>query len=160
MRIRNGERAHQASLRRSGEERLVTLDGALFRIALQQVSPATFVLQDGPRRETFHCVRDGSAIHLFWRGAAYTLVEERELPRGAQRHHASGLTAPMPGRVIAVKASPGQELAKGDEILIVEAMKMENAIRAPRAGRLKAIAVKLGDMVAPGTVLAELEDLD
>ena len=63
----------------------------------------------------------------------------------------------MPGKVIAVKASPGQTVAKGDEILVVEAMKMENAIRAPRDGTIKSIAVKLGDMVSPGVTLAELE---
>jgi biotin carboxyl carrier protein len=63
----------------------------------------------------------------------------------------------MPGKVIAVKAVVGQTLSKGEEILIVEAMKMENAIRAPRDGTLKTIAVKVGDMVTPGVVLVELE---
>ena len=44
----------------------------------------------------------------------------------------------MPGKVIAVKVEAGQTVAKGQELLVVEAMKMENAIRAPRDGRVKA----------------------
>jgi 3-methylcrotonyl-CoA carboxylase alpha subunit len=63
----------------------------------------------------------------------------------------------MPGRVIAVRAAVGDRVAKGEEILVVESMKMENAIRAPREGTVKAIAAAVGDMVAPGVVLVELE---
>ena len=50
----------------------------------------------------------------------------------------------------------GDAVAKGQEILVVEAMKLENAIRAPRAGRVERIAAKVGDMVSPGVTLVEL----
>jgi biotin carboxyl carrier protein len=63
----------------------------------------------------------------------------------------------MPGRVIAVKVAAGQKVARGEELLVVESMKMENAIRAPRAGTVRAVAAKVGDMVGPGAVLVELE---
>ena len=63
----------------------------------------------------------------------------------------------MPGKVTAVKAREGQAVQKGEEILVVEAMKMENAVRAPRAGVVRRIHVKTGDMVGPGAVLAEIE---
>jgi 3-methylcrotonyl-CoA carboxylase alpha subunit len=63
----------------------------------------------------------------------------------------------MPGRVIAVKASPGQRVARGEELVVVESMKMENAIRAPREGTVKSVAAKVGDMVSPGVVLVEME---
>ncbi|HET8645384.1 MAG TPA: biotin/lipoyl-containing protein, partial [Vicinamibacteria bacterium] len=45
----------------------------------------------------------------------------------------------------------------GEELLVVEAMKMENALRAPRDGTVKSVAAKVGDMVSPGVVLVELE---
>ena len=48
-------------------------------------------------------------------------------------------------------------MKKGQELLVVEAMKMENALRAPRDGTVKAIRAKPGDMVSPGIVLVELE---
>ena len=63
----------------------------------------------------------------------------------------------MPGKVIAVKVAPGDTVGKGDELLVVEAMKMENAIRAPREGRVKSVSARVGDMVSPGVVLVELE---
>jgi biotin carboxyl carrier protein len=63
----------------------------------------------------------------------------------------------MPGKVIKLSVREGQAVAKGDEILVVEAMKMENAIRAPRDGRVTRLAAKVGDMVSPGVVLVEIE---
>ena len=63
----------------------------------------------------------------------------------------------MPGKVIAVKAVPGPGGPKGDELLVVEAMKMENAVRSPRDGTVRSVAARVGDMVGPGTVLVELE---
>jgi biotin carboxyl carrier protein len=63
----------------------------------------------------------------------------------------------MPGKVIKVSVTAGQRVAKGDEVLVVEAMKMENALRAPRAGTVTAIRAAVGDMVAPGALLVDLE---
>ena len=63
----------------------------------------------------------------------------------------------MPGRVAAVKVAPGQRVARGEELLVVEAMKMENALRAPGAGVVRAVHAALGDMVAPGRPLVEIE---
>jgi pyruvate carboxylase subunit B len=51
----------------------------------------------------------------------------------------------------------GQAVKKGDEVVVVEAMKMENALRAPRDGTIKSVTVQVGDMVGPGAVLVELE---
>ena len=48
-------------------------------------------------------------------------------------------------------------VAKGDELLVVEAMKMETALRAPRDGVVRAVNVSAGDAVAPGRALVELE---
>jgi 3-methylcrotonyl-CoA carboxylase alpha subunit len=135
----------------------VTVDGTAHSRLVEEIGPGTFVLHDGPARETFHCVREGARIHLFWRGAAFVLEELSESARGAQRHREHLLEAPMPGKVIAVKVQPGQAVARGDEILVVEAMKMENAVRAPRDGVVKAIHAREGEMVGPGVVLVELE---
>jgi biotin carboxyl carrier protein len=63
----------------------------------------------------------------------------------------------MPGKVIKVNVEPGQLVARGAEILVIEAMKMENAIRAPRDGRVKSVAARVGETVSPGVVLVELE---
>jgi 3-methylcrotonyl-CoA carboxylase alpha subunit len=132
-------------------------DEALPAFTVEPAGPGTFVLAQGEERRVFHCVRDGSTIHLFWEGVAYRLEELKEGARPAHRRDKDGLEATMPGKVIAVKASPGQAVKKGDEVVVVEAMKMENALRAPRDGTIKTVAVKVGDMVGPGSVLVELE---
>jgi acetyl/propionyl-CoA carboxylase alpha subunit len=124
---------------------------------VEAVEPGTFVLVEGDRRRVFHCAWDATTIHLFWEGLVYAIPRPREGARPAQRGDKNGLEATMPGKVIAVKAAPGQAVKKGDEVVVIEAMKMENALRAPRDGTIKTVAVKVGDMVGPGAVLVELE---
>jgi len=62
----------------------------------------------------------------------------------------------MPGKVVAVKGAVGQAVKKGDVILVLEAMKMENDIVAPQDGTIASINASTGDSVESGTVLATL----
>ncbi len=64
--------------------------------------------------------------------------------------------APMPGKILSVKASIGQTIKKGEVILILEAMKMENEIVSPEDGVIASIDVTSGDAVESGTLLATL----
>lgn len=66
------------------------------------------------------------------------------------------VNAPMPGKILGIKANPGQAVKKGDVILVLEAMKMENEIVAPEAGTVAGINVSVGDMVEAGDILASL----
>ena len=66
------------------------------------------------------------------------------------------VAAPMPGKVVAVKGAVGQAVKKGDVILVLEAMKMENDIVAPQDGTIASINVSTGDSVESGAVLATL----
>jgi pyruvate carboxylase subunit B len=67
------------------------------------------------------------------------------------------LKAPMPGLVVAVQVEPGQEVKKGDGLVIVEAMKMENELKATGAGKVKEIKVKHGQAVEKNEVLVVFE---
>jgi len=87
--------------------------------------------------------------------------EVREFLRAARRsarmvEAAGGLVAPMPGRVRRIVAKAGSSVARGDVGLILEAMKMEHAIRAPRAGTVEKIFHAEGDLVEAGEVLAAI----
>lgn len=66
------------------------------------------------------------------------------------------VNAPMPGKILAVKASVGQTVKRGDVLMILEAMKMENEIVAPENGTVASINVSVGDMVESSTLLATL----
>jgi acetyl/propionyl-CoA carboxylase alpha subunit len=151
-----GDRVVEVAVTATSDRLQVGVDGRIFAPDVEPVAPGVFVLREGDRVRTFHCVRDGDEIHLFWNGATYRLVEEGEGRRAAQHQPSGGLEAPMPGKVIKVSVAVGDTVAKGQEILVVEAMKMENAIRAPRPGRVSKIAAKVGDMVTPGVILVEL----
>lgn len=66
------------------------------------------------------------------------------------------VNAPMPGKILAVKANAGQAVKKGDVILVLEAMKMENEVVAPEDGTVASVNVAVGDSVEAGAVLATL----
>lgn len=75
-------------------------------------------------------------------------------PAGAEG--AVKVVAPMPGKILGVKAAPGQAVKKGDVIVVLEAMKMENEIVAPSDGTIATINVATGDSVEAGATLATL----
>lgn len=67
------------------------------------------------------------------------------------------VTAPMPGKILDVKAAPGQTVKKGEVILLLEAMKMENEVVAPQDGTIASVNVNAGAMVESGDVLATMD---
>ena len=67
------------------------------------------------------------------------------------------ITTPMPGRVIAVKVKPGDEVKAGDTLMLLEAMKMEHAIKAATSGVVAELRFNQGDSVQDGDVLVTFE---
>lgn len=65
--------------------------------------------------------------------------------------------SPLPGTILQITVKPGDQVQKGDKLLIMEAMKMENNIQADRDGVIKTIKVAVGDNVLQGEVLLEME---
>jgi biotin carboxyl carrier protein len=79
--------------------------------------------------------------------------------RGHGGHHAAGeLTAPMPGQVRAINVSEGEAVTKGQTLLVLEAMKMEIRVHAPRKGTVKRLFVKQGQTVEREQVLIDVEE--
>jgi biotin carboxyl carrier protein len=87
-------------------------------------------------------------------------IEIAEAGRDRKRRRASGsdaLAAPMPATVVQVLVTPGAVVTEGETLLMLEAMKMELPVRAPRSGTVRAIRCQPGDLVQPGVPLLELE---
>jgi biotin carboxyl carrier protein len=76
---------------------------------------------------------------------------------GDQRPKADVLRAPMPGMVVRINARPGDAVVAGVGLVVLEAMKMENELKAGASGRVKAIRVNPGEAVEKGQVLLEFE---
>jgi acetyl-CoA/propionyl-CoA carboxylase biotin carboxyl carrier protein len=112
-------------------------------------------------------VRVGDTVHLdlAGRSTAFRIAPPPDVDRAAQAAAALGGTAsgpsivvaPMPGAVLTVHVQPGQQVAIGDAIATLEAMKMEHAVTAPIAGRVTDIAVRAADQVVRGQVVATIE---
>ncbi len=76
---------------------------------------------------------------------------------GEQRRGPLILRAPMPGLVVRVLVEPGQEIAAGAGLVVLEAMKMENELKAPSAGTVSAVKIQAGAAVEKGQVLVEFQ---
>jgi len=98
--------------------------------------------------------RDGDVFHVFTGGGHYVLDYNDPMAHAGESEAEGGrLTAPMPGKVVAVLAEKGKEVKKGDALVIMEAMKMEHTISAPHDGVVEEILYAVGDQVADGAPL-------
>jgi 3-methylcrotonyl-CoA carboxylase alpha subunit len=98
--------------------------------------------------------RDGDALHVFSGGQHVVLSYNDPMAHAGEAEAEGGrLTAPMPGKVVAVLVTKAQEVKKGDPLVIMEAMKMEHTIAAPRDGVVEDILYAVGDQVADGAPL-------
>jgi len=98
-----------------------------------------------------------NGLHL-WVGSSHYSAEVRD-PRSL-RHRKDGpqmLTAAMPGKVVRVLLQEGAQVEAGQGILVVEAMKMQNEIKSPKAGRIQKIMVATSDAVNAGDLVAIVE---
>jgi biotin carboxyl carrier protein len=140
-----------------------TLDGKTYEFQACQLQPGVLSLLLEGRAS--RCVLDespeGPAILYAGKRYPYSVEDPRSLR--SRRSHAAGVDgprpvkAPMPGRVVRILAEAGVEVAHHQGIVVIEAMKMQNELKAPKAGRIVSLAVVTGDTVQAGDVLAIVE---
>jgi excisionase family DNA binding protein len=136
--------------------RLVAEDGAERSVAIDAGSPSVAPAKVARTGDTVH-------VDVAGRSVAFRIAAAPDVDRAA-RHaaHAHGggpmeLLAPMPGSIVATRASVGQAVEAGDPVVVLDAMKMEHAVVAALAGTVVEIRVQAGDQVARGDVLAVVE---
>ncbi len=104
-------------------------------------------------------LRDGNRLMIFRDGRADRLdIFDPLAAAGGNEGAGGGLTAPMPGKIIAVMAKAGQSVAAGDKLVVMEAMKMEHTISAPVTGTIKEVFFDVGDQVDDGAELIAIEE--
>ena len=122
---------------------------------LQAPDRAVMVVVEGSGPDWFVTHR-GRRIPVSVRNRREQLLADAASASGS----ASGpvdVTATLPGLIVAVETSEGSEVAAGEPLLTIEAMKMQNEVRAPRAGRVTSIAVAAEETVATGQLLLRIE---
>ncbi|MBI1799974.1 MAG: biotin/lipoyl-binding protein [Candidatus Eisenbacteria bacterium] len=155
---RDGDRARAVEASALGGSRyLVSVDGAPMEVAAERLPDGRLVIET----PTGHFVAEVSpaGTRRFVRLDALEFVLDLESGgrRRGPRSSSGGLEAPMPGVVTRVMVAGGDEVSAGQPLLALEAMKMEHVIRSPRAGTVKSVLARVGEMVAGGRGLVELE---
>jgi biotin carboxyl carrier protein len=126
---------------------------------------AVYSLILGNRSYEAHIAPSDLGLEVQLRGQRYTVSVEDERSRLLRQVTGSDmapagefqLKAPMPGMVVAVPVEEGQEVDKGDDLVILESMKMQNELKAPRDGTITRIRVQAGDNVQQNAVMIVLE---
>jgi 3-methylcrotonyl-CoA carboxylase alpha subunit len=111
-------------------------------------------VEHGGHRRSVRVARAGAKVWVLSEGQLFALVEQPEFVEPGQEAVTGGLTAPMPGKVVKVLVTEGQEVAAHAALVVLEAMKMEHTVRASAAGTVRAIHVAVGDQVDTDRVLA------
>jgi 3-methylcrotonyl-CoA carboxylase alpha subunit len=128
--------------------------GAHAALELARADGTRLALAFGGRMLTADVVRQGDELHVFSRGRHRVLALVDIIAQsGAQEAGVGKLTAPMPGKVIALGAAPGAKVSRGTPLLVMEAMKMEHTIVAPADGVVAELLYAVGDQVVEGAEL-------
>ncbi len=123
-------------------------------LSIVECDGSRLTLRLGHRTLAADVVRDGDALHVFSGGRHRVLTLRDVIAHAGERDGAeAGLTAPMPGKIIAVHVAAGSRVAKGTPLLVMEAMKMEHTIVAPSDGMVDAVNYGAGEQVAEGAPL-------
>ena len=153
-------------VRRQGEVVTATIDGRVYELEARQ-SGSTFVLRTSEGK-VFDCRVEGKAVSgetvdvfVGPRQYAVALTDPKRLrSTAAAGIHADGaarIIAPMPGKVVRVMIEQGAQVEAGAGVIVVEAMKMQNEMKAPKAGVVVTLNATVGATVNGGDVLAVIE---
>lgn len=160
-----GEHSYRLSVEETGEGLEVALEGEDLHVDMAPVAPEIYsLLVDGRSYEVqVRGQEDGYQVFFGSRHYSVSVENERarmirELSAGARDHERPReIRAAMPGLVVKVEVREGDRVKPGDGLVVVEAMKMENEIRAQREGTVKQVFAAQGKTVDQGQTLLILE---
>ena len=127
-------------------------------VTVASATPDAVVLVEDGVRVAYGVHAVGGTSYVDGPGWAVALSEVDALPEPVAALPAGSLTAPMPGQVVAVRVAKGDRVTAGQQLLALEAMKMEHAVLAPGDGVLAELRVTTGSQVDAGDVLAVIEE--
>ncbi|XP_059541023.1 propionyl-CoA carboxylase alpha chain, mitochondrial isoform X2 [Myotis daubentonii] len=148
--IKLNDEVHTAVASNNGKTFSVEVDGSKLNVTStwNLASPLLSVNVDGTQRTIQY------KVHILTKLAAEL---NRFMLEKVAEDTSSTLRSPMPGLVVAVSVKPGDMVSEGQEICVIEAMKMQNSMTAGKTGKVKSVHCKAGDTVGEGDLLVELQ---
>jgi biotin carboxyl carrier protein len=153
----------------AGSQEQFVIDGESLQADWAEVAPGAYSILLGGRSYEAR-VTPAAGNHSGTSGAWVVTIAEHDFylesldPRARRyagqttlRDGPQEVLAPMPGKVVRILVEPGQEVARDEGLLVIEAMKMQNELRAPRAGRVTELHVQEGAGIEAGSRLLKLE---
>ena len=133
---------------------IVKVSERTFHILYQNRSYTAELLELNAAEKTVQLKINGH-VHQIQLKDRFDLLLEKMGMSSAASAKVNDLKAPMPGLIVGIHVQPGDTVNKGDNLLVLEAMKMENMLKAVGSGTIKAIRITKGDRVEKGQVLVE-----
>jgi biotin carboxyl carrier protein len=166
LKVELAGRAHDVSLKLVKDKATADIEGRHYELEVRQLGDAQYLLIN--KSDVYNCRVEGNrgASNFFGvglRGHSYNIkvVDPKRLrsgqTSGAHDHGTAQIVSPMPGKVVRVLVAEGQPVEAGAGIIVVEAMKMQNEMKAPKAGVVISINAEPGATVNAGDVLAVIE---
>jgi biotin carboxyl carrier protein len=122
------------------------------------VDGCQFSVTHGERRYVAFAIAQNDRVHVFIEGDIFEIESDKGPARRREgATHTDVLMSPMPATVIRLLVAEGDRVTNGDTLALLEAMKMELPIRAPRDATVRKVSCREGDLVQPNDVLIELE---
>jgi biotin carboxyl carrier protein len=160
---------HEVSLSLADRAAVIEVDGRHYDLEVRELARGEYLLINGSR--VYKCrveakrerLSTGESFEVVLRGRNYDVrVTDPKRLRSAQSsgaHHpgAAEIISPMPGKIVRVLVAVGAHVEAGAGIVVVEAMKMQNEMKAPKAGVVVSIKTEEGATVSAGDVLAVIE---
>jgi 3-methylcrotonyl-CoA carboxylase alpha subunit len=161
--LAQGESHHEVLLRRHhGGGMALSVGGETFALALDSQGPERHTLWLGEGLQTervlVHTYAHGEDVTVFCAQGSATLTEVDVIARAGEHRPSGGrLTAPMPGKLVALHVKAGDSVTAGQLLAVMEAMKMEHAIQCPRDGVVAECLYAVGDQLGDGAELLRLQ---
>jgi geranyl-CoA carboxylase alpha subunit len=147
VRIQTGEATHEARVTHSTEQLHIDLDGCRWHARAVACRGTTTAVQ-------WHVQLQGPETFELW----LTDQSHSAPSTGASAQAAQSLRAPFNGKLIALHVQEGQSVQQGDAVLVIESMKLEHILCAPRDAVVHSISASVGQQVGPGQVLVQWKD--
>ena len=160
------EKQYTLSVEEKTGEFFVSTGGKKSKVECRQLSPSVYALGINGRTRLVHIVQDGDKKFVRLEGRVVCLEKPKKDKTRAAADSSMGISSngiietPMPGKIVKVNVKENDKIKKGTSLLVVESMKMENAIYAPWDALVKKIHVSEGAQTHLGQPLMEIEKIE